>query len=90
MHNSFKGKKEESESRTASTQHKKYIFNTKKALKTRDTCATQSEARITQWISEKLKTNATDLMQNGCSSLKHPDLHEFRDYKIPGTMYLRK
>ena len=54
------------------------------------TYTSQSKQRTTQWIGENLNGKATTLLQNGCSSLAHPDQYQFREYTPMGSIYLRK
>ncbi len=50
----------------------------------------QSHVRTAQWITENQKAKAAAIVQNGCSSLAHPDLHQFREFTPVGNVYLRR
>ncbi len=50
----------------------------------------QSNIRTTQWIGENVNSKAATVLQQGCSSLAHPDLYQFRDYSPSGSIYLRR
>eukprot|EP00826_Nyctotherus_ovalis_P002679 TRINITY_DN10540_c0_g2_i1.p1 TRINITY_DN10540_c0_g2~~TRINITY_DN10540_c0_g2_i1.p1 ORF type:complete len:415 (-),score=92.83 TRINITY_DN10540_c0_g2_i1:73-1317(-) len=90
MYSAYSNKKNAAQEKLADAQHKKILNIANKHLKARNSCASQSQIRMSQWMNSNLNSKAAELLRKGCSSLNHPDLHNFRDYNAKASIYLRK
>ena len=90
MYSANLSKKDATNQKIIEEQHKKATSVANKNLKVRNICASQSQVRTNQWTVSNSNSKAAELLQKGCSSLDHPDLHNFRDYKAKGSIYLRR
>jgi len=90
MYSANLSKKDATNQKIVEGQQKKATSIANKNLKVRNTCASQSQTRTDQWLTSSLNSKAAEVLQKGCSSLDHPDLHNFRDYKAKGSIYLRR